>query len=352
MSGPSVRFPLVIPPSGPSAAARARRAVPHAILLLCAAPLLGGCVAGVGFATPAYYGGYGDPGVAVQVQVAPPPLPVYVQPPCPGDGYLWVPGYWAYASGYYWVPGTWVLPPQIGVLWTPGYWGFERGVYVWNTGYWGPRVGYYGGVHYGFGYDGNGYVGGRWRGSTFVYNRYVTNVNVNIRNTYIRRVNRNVVVNRVSYNGGRGGLTVMPNREQRFERSEAHVPVTYAQRRHAEDAARNPALFERANHGRPSIAATPRAGAFHGPGIERARGARAYDQQRGLNQQRQDYRPRRNGQPRGPSNGRPWAAARNGSARRPAARPGSEARRGAERARPQRRGEKHGRREKDDRERR
>lgn len=31
--------------------------------------------------------------VLVSVNFAPPPLPVYAQPPCPADGYLWVPGY-------------------------------------------------------------------------------------------------------------------------------------------------------------------------------------------------------------------------------------------------------------------
>src|SRR4051812_14202046 len=44
-------------------------------------------------------------GVFVSVTVAPPVLPVYVQPACPGDGYIWTPGYWAYGpDGYYWVP--------------------------------------------------------------------------------------------------------------------------------------------------------------------------------------------------------------------------------------------------------
>ncbi|TAL01011.1 MAG: hypothetical protein EPO08_11725, partial [Rhodospirillaceae bacterium] len=63
--------------------------------------------------------------VFVSVDLAPPPLPVYVQPEIPGPGYIWTPGYWAYDpdDGYYWVPGTWVLPPTIGVLWTPPYWG-------------------------------------------------------------------------------------------------------------------------------------------------------------------------------------------------------------------------------------
>src|SRR5262244_491997 len=75
-------------------------------------------------------------GVSVSVTIAPPVLPAYEQPPCPGDGYIW----------------------------TPGYWGWHEGVYVWNAGYWGPHVGFYGGVNYGFGYVGTGYAGGYWRG--------------------------------------------------------------------------------------------------------------------------------------------------------------------------------------------
>src|ERR1700752_3690639 len=94
--------------------------------------------------------------VSVSVTIAPPPLPVYVQPVCPGEGYIWTPGYWAYDedAGYYWVPGTWVLAPRVGYLWTPGYWGWERGGYLWHVGYWGPHVGFYGGGNYGFGFGG------------------------------------------------------------------------------------------------------------------------------------------------------------------------------------------------------
>ncbi len=77
--------------------------------------------------------------VGVSITVAPPVLPVYVQPPIPAPGYIWTPGYWAYGdAGYYWVPGTWVLPPTVGLLWTPGYWGWSDGVYAFNAGYWGP----------------------------------------------------------------------------------------------------------------------------------------------------------------------------------------------------------------------
>ena len=73
--------------------------------------------------------------VGVSIRVAPPAIPVYEQPPCPTEGYLWTPGYWAYApAGYYWVPGVWVAPPRVGLLWTPGYWGWGGGVYAWHAG--------------------------------------------------------------------------------------------------------------------------------------------------------------------------------------------------------------------------
>jgi len=60
--------------------------------------------------------------VGISVRIAPPVLPVYVQPICPEPGFIWIPGYWAYGpDGYFWVPGTWVEPPGVGLLWTPGY---------------------------------------------------------------------------------------------------------------------------------------------------------------------------------------------------------------------------------------
>src|SRR6516225_7916283 len=70
--------------------------------------------------------------VYVSVAIAPPPIPVYAQPICPGPGYIWIPGYWGYGpGGYYWVAGEWVLAPFIGALWTPGYWAWGGGVYSW-----------------------------------------------------------------------------------------------------------------------------------------------------------------------------------------------------------------------------
>src|SRR5882757_7324139 len=73
--------------------------------------------------------------VGISVGFAPPAIPVYEQPQCPGEGYIWTPGYWAYGDDdYYWVPGTWVMAPEPGLLWTPGYWGFADGVYVFHRG--------------------------------------------------------------------------------------------------------------------------------------------------------------------------------------------------------------------------
>ncbi len=116
-------------------------------------------------------------GVVVAITVAPPPLRVYAQLPCPGDGYIWTPGHWAYGpNGYYWVSGAWVLAPHAGYLFTPGYWSLVNGVYVWHHGYWGLHVGYYGGVNYGSGYTGFGFHGGYWRDGHFFYNRAVANV--------------------------------------------------------------------------------------------------------------------------------------------------------------------------------
>src|ERR1700751_56022 len=165
----------------------------------------------------------------VSVRIGPPALPVYEQPPCPGDGFIWTPGYWAWGpDGYFWVPGTWVLAPTPGYLWTPGYWGWAGGVYVWHGGYWGPHVGVYGGINYGFGYTGVGFVGGAWHGGVYSYNTAVTNVNTTvIHNTYKTTViNNNTTVNRVSYNGGTGGTTAQPTAPERVTAHEQHTPPT------------------------------------------------------------------------------------------------------------------------------
>ena len=201
--------------------------------------------------------------VFVSVAFAPPPLPVYAQPICPGPEYIWVPGYWAYGpEGYYWVPGTWVLAPFFGALWTPGYWGWSGAVYLWHPGYWGRHVGFYGGIDYGFGYFGVGYAGGYWDRGGFYYNTAVNNVNVNIvRTTYNRPVAHSAGVTHVSFNGP-GGVSARPSAEERLAERDAHRAATPLQVRHERLAGSNRALLASVNHGSPSLAATPRPAAF------------------------------------------------------------------------------------------
>ncbi len=205
-------------------------------------------------------------GVGISVHVAPPAIPVYVQPACPVEGYLWTPGYWAYGdAGYYWVPGVWIAPPRVGVLWTPGYWGWGGGVYAWHAGYWGPHIGFYGGVNYGFGYGGVGFVGGEWRGGHFAYNTAVVNVNTTvIHNTY---VNKTVIVNnttRTSFNGGPGGINRAANADELRASHESHIQATSAQMAHEHTASTNRANFASENHGRPATAAMSRVNAREG----------------------------------------------------------------------------------------
>ena len=213
--------------------------------------------------------------VDVSVNVPPPELPVYDQPPIPGDGYLWTPGYWAWSDDiqdYYWVPGTWVEPPQPEYLWTPGYWGWQSGVFLWNAGYWGPHVGFYGGVNYGHGYGGNGFEGGYWQGGRMYYNRSVTNISTtNITNVYNKTVINNVTVNRVSYNGGTGGIRAQPTSAEQAASHDRHIAAVPAQREQQQAAHTNPALRVSNNHGKPPIAATAHPGVFSGAGVVPAR---------------------------------------------------------------------------------
>lgn len=218
--------------------------------------------------------------VAVSVGFAPPPLPVYVQPACPVEGYIWNPGYWAYADvGYYWVPGVWVEPPRVGVYWTPGYWGFSGGSYAFNAGYWGPSVGYYGGINYGFGYGGVGYFGGEWAGGAFRYNTAVTRVNTTIiKNVY---VNKTVIKNGTKPHGasfnGPNGVKAQPTAKEKAVADGEKVPLTPQQQKVREAASKNPELNAKKNGGKPKVAAvkTPdevagRAGAGDAAGSDKA----------------------------------------------------------------------------------
>jgi hypothetical protein len=208
-------------------------------------------------------------GILISVNIAPPALPVYVQPPLPAPGYIWTPGYWVYGdAGYFWVPGVWVMPPSAGLLWTPGYWGFAGGVYGWHAGYWGPHVGFYGGVNYGFGYGGIGFVGGEWRGGVFAYNSAVANFgSVHVTNVYVNRtiVTQNTIANanHMSFNGA-GGIQARASATEMQAANERHFEPTANQLQHQNFAAQDRSQLASVNHGRPTTMATSNINAYHG----------------------------------------------------------------------------------------
>ncbi len=205
-------------------------------------------------------------GVGISIRLAPPALPIYVQPACPTEGYLWTPGYWAYGQGgYFWVPGVWVMPPQVGYLWTPTYWGFENGLYGYHAGYWGAHIGFYGGINYGFGYGGVGYGGGMWEGGRFRYNTAVTNVNTTIiHNTYINRtvINNTTINNRTSFNG-QGGVQAKPRPEEITAMREQHVQPTSEQSMHQQTAGKDRNQYASVNHGKPATVAMDKPNGQH-----------------------------------------------------------------------------------------
>lgn len=203
----------------------------------------------------------------VETYQPPPPLPEYSQPPAPGPDYIWTPGYWAYANdGYYWVPGAWVLAPYVGALWTPPWWGWDNGVYLFHVGYWASYIGFYGGIDYGCGYTGSGYYGGYWNHGRFDYNRAVTNVPTNFQNAYNYRVPSHGE-NRVSYNGGRGGIVARPTPQELAVTHEPRTPAVAAQAEHARQASTNREQFASAGRQRPSalVASRPLATSYKAP---------------------------------------------------------------------------------------
>jgi hypothetical protein len=232
-------------------------------------------VLGLALTVPAASPASAQIAVSISVPIAPPPLPYYVQPPIPEPGYIWTPGYWAYADedGYYWVPGTWVEPPSVGLYWTPAWWGFENGFYGFHPGYWGPHVGFYGGIDYGYGYNGYGFFGGRWNGGIFAYNSLVVNFGGRHFDNVYRETIAHNTDNHISFNGGKGGIRTRPNAEQSAAERDTHVQPTGEQMHHFQAAGGNPALRATANHGRPEVAATARPGAFTGRDAIPARAA-------------------------------------------------------------------------------
>jgi hypothetical protein len=125
-------------------------------------------------------------------------------------------------------------------------------------------VGFYGGIDYGFGYFGRGYEGGRWENGHFQYNTTLNRVDTNIfHNTYNTRVDE--PVNRIGFNGGRGGIDARATTQEEAAARGRHVPAVAAQTQHAWAARSDPQQRFAANHGAPPVTATARTTAASHP---------------------------------------------------------------------------------------
>jgi hypothetical protein len=83
--------------------------------------LLGLCIAAGGITAPVI----ASAGVAIDIDIAPPPLRVETMPP-PRAGFVWAPGYWDYRGrNHVWVRGRWVRERR-GYHWVPDRWN-QRG---------------------------------------------------------------------------------------------------------------------------------------------------------------------------------------------------------------------------------
>jgi len=83
----------------------------------------------------------------------------------------------------------------------------------------------------------------------------------------------NITVNRVSYNGGTGGVRAQPTATEQTASRAPHQPATSAQVQHRQAAMTNHALSASVNHGKPEIAATSRPSEFNGANVVKARAA-------------------------------------------------------------------------------
>jgi hypothetical protein len=110
------------------------------------------------------------------------------------------------------------------------------------------------------------------------YNRSVNNVTnaTNITNVYSKVVVNNISVTNASYNGGAGGTTARPTAAEQAAARVRHLAPTAAQIQQEQGASGNHALLASVNHGKPTIAVTPKPGVFSGQGVLEAKAAAPY----------------------------------------------------------------------------
>jgi uncharacterized membrane protein YgcG len=148
------------------------------------------------------------------------------------------------------------MAPYVDALWTPPWWEFYGGGYRWHHGYWSRYIGFYGGIDYGYGYTGLGFDGGYWNNGQFYYNREVANVDTRVTpSVYKYSIANYTPFNRVSYNGGPGGVNRQPTARELAVRPAMRMASVTQQMQNARAAAADPRQFASVNYGHPAMTA-------------------------------------------------------------------------------------------------
>ena len=204
--------------------------------------------------------------VFVSVSIAPPALPVYVAPPMPGAGLLLDARILGVRRGTTTTGcrerGCWLRPRA---ALDPRILGMVRWRLRSGTAVTGDRTS----VSMAASITASAMAVSASTAATGEGGRFVANTTV-INNTTI--VN-NTTVNRVSYNGGAGGVAATATPAEMRAAHENHVAMSEMQQQHEQAAARDTTMRASYNHGRPSVAATAKAGVFYGKGVVAARSA-------------------------------------------------------------------------------
>lgn len=78
----------------------------------------------------------------MRATMAPPAMQAEVQTAMPGQGFVWVPGYWRWRGNrYVWRAGAWKRPQHPNHQWVPGQWQAVGNQFVWVRGHWDNRPG-------------------------------------------------------------------------------------------------------------------------------------------------------------------------------------------------------------------
>ena len=111
-------------------------------------------------------------------------------------------------------------------------------------------------------------------GQQFYYNTTVSHVNAtNIHNTYTQTVVNNTTVNRVSFNGGTGGVAVRPTAAEQAAARAPHRPATAVQVQHRQAVMASHTRLASDNRDKPQIAATSRPAELNGREVVKASSA-------------------------------------------------------------------------------